>query len=62
MFLSSLAHHARQALEFGLVQPPAMGKQPATDEKEPVGHNQAAQAGHGAELYAEFHVDEPLGH
>jgi hypothetical protein len=59
MFLSPRAPHAGQALEFGFLEPPPMGKQPATDEKESVGHYQAAQAGHGGELYAQSHVHEP---
>ena len=53
VFLPSLAHHPGQALEFGFREPPPAGKQPATDEEESVGHDQAAQAGHGPQLYAQ---------
>ena len=62
--LSPFAEDAGQAVEFGFPEPAAMGKEAAGDEKEAVGHHPAAQARHGAELYAQSHgygagMDEP---
>jgi len=37
MFLSSFPEHAGQALEFGFLKVPPVGRQPAGDEEESVG-------------------------
>ena len=36
MFLSALAHHAGQALEFGFLHHPPLRQEPADDEEESV--------------------------
>jgi len=37
----ALPHHAGQAFEFGLREPPPLRQQPAGDEAESVAHHQA---------------------